>query len=520
MKKSFLWLVCLELTVFGPAGVANAAEQADTPHDLSLFTRSRVESARDSGQFDIVYKTIHWDATKTAIIVCDMWDRHWCKSASARGAEMSPRMNKFIEEARRRGVLIVHAPSDCMAAYHDHPARKRAQDAPKAELPEWLKKWNEGLPSEKQAAWPIDQADGGCDCAEPCKQVVVYKRQSESITISDEDAISDSGVEVGNLLAQRGIENVMLLGVHANMCVLGRSFGARNMVQLGKNVVVVRDMTDAMYNPRRAPQVSHVRGTELVIEHIEKYVCPTMTSSDLLGGPAFRFEQDKRPHVAMIVSDDHYHADKTLPAFAQMLREKYGCYCTIAHGQGTADIPGLDELQAADVVVLFVRRLAPPKEQLDKIRAYVNAGKPLVGLRTACHAFSIKKDGPPGSEQWESFDREVLGGNYHDHLGSKTEVRPARGAAEHPILAHINPPSWTSRSQLYRMSPIDDKATLLLTGTSEGTTEPLAWTWSHNGGRVFFTSLGHWNDFDDQQFRTLLVNSIYWAMNRPTPDVR
>jgi hypothetical protein len=71
------------------------------------------------------------------------------------------------------------------------------------------------------------------------------------------------------------------MGVHTNMCVLGRSFGIRQMVRLGKNVVLVRDLTDAMYDPRQPPFVSHTRGTEMVIEHIEKYWCPSVLSEDL-----------------------------------------------------------------------------------------------------------------------------------------------------------------------------------------------------------------------------------------------
>jgi len=80
--------------------------------------------------------------------------------------------------------------------------------------------------------------------------------------------------------------------VHTNMCVLGRPFGLRQMVKNGKNAVLVRDMTDTMYNPRSAPFVTHFRGTELIIEHIEKFVCPTITSDQLIGGKVFRFKGD------------------------------------------------------------------------------------------------------------------------------------------------------------------------------------------------------------------------------------
>ncbi len=119
-----------------------------------------------------------------------------------------------------------------------------------------------------------------------------WKAQHAGIKIHDGDAISDSGVEIWNLLEQRGIDNVILLGVHTNMCVLGRPFGLRQMAKNGKHVVLMRDMTDTMYNPKKAPFVSHFRGTELIIEHIEKFVCPTITSAQVIGGKEFRFRGD------------------------------------------------------------------------------------------------------------------------------------------------------------------------------------------------------------------------------------
>jgi nicotinamidase-related amidase len=95
------------------------------------------------------------------------------------------------------------------------------------------------------------------------------------------------------LLQARGIDNVILCGVHLNMCVLGRPFGIRQMVRLGKNVVLMRDMTDTMYNPEKPPKVSHFAGTDLVVEHVEKYWCPSITSTDLTGKPAFKFKDAK-----------------------------------------------------------------------------------------------------------------------------------------------------------------------------------------------------------------------------------
>jgi hypothetical protein len=132
----------------------------------------------------------------------------------------------------------------------------------------------------------------GCDCAVKCTIRDAWSRQIETIRIDDQDAISDNGQEVYNLLAERGITNVILVGVHLNMCVLGRPFGIRQMIYIGKNVVLMRDMTDTMYNSKMAPKVNHFRGTDLVIQHIERHWCPTISSVDLVGGQPFVFHED------------------------------------------------------------------------------------------------------------------------------------------------------------------------------------------------------------------------------------
>jgi hypothetical protein len=134
----------------------------------------------------------------------------------------------------------------------------------------------------------------GCDCAVKCKIREAWSRQTPGITIADGDAITDHGQETWNLLAERGIDHVMICGVHLNMCVLGRPFAIRQQVALGKQVALIRDLTDTMYNPERPPGVNHFAGTDLVIEHVEKYWCPSFTSSDITARPAFRFKHEPR----------------------------------------------------------------------------------------------------------------------------------------------------------------------------------------------------------------------------------
>ena len=512
----FPWLLAVILAA------VSAAADPQSDEMLTLQTRSRAENPAGSGQVAITVKPLRWDPKKTAVIVCDMWARHWCDGACDRGAQMAARMNRFVGEARSRGVLIVHAPSGGMEHYADHPARRRAQNAPKADnVPEGMAGWGGKLASEKNAVWPIDQSDGGCDCQPRCPSRAMDVRQTEAIKIHDEDAISDSGVECWNLFEQGGIENVILVGVHTNMCVIGRPFGLRNMVRVGKNVLLVRDLTDTMYNSRRKPLVSHVRGTDLVVEYIEKYVCPTITSCELLGGQAVRFKEDKRPHVVFLVNEDEYGARETMPGFAEVLRHDFGCYCTVVQGRGGHDLSGVAALETADVAVLFVRRKALPEPQMEKIRRYLDSGKPLVALRTASHAFDARGRGPAGYAEWPSFDGEVLGGNYHGHGSNSagTEVAVVAKAAADPILAGVRPPKWHSRASIYWVSPLAENAEVLLTGTAGDKTEPVAWTHRYRGGRVFYTSLGHRSDFLQPQFRTLLVNAVHWAMGKPVPEV-
>jgi nicotinamidase-related amidase len=504
---------------------------------LLLVTRSCAPLADDANQFRVVQGKVEWDPKQTAIIICDMWNQHWCKGATERVAELAPHINEVVSKARDKGVLIIHAPSGTVGAYADHPARKRAQDAPTAaNLPADIGKWCNWIDQKEEAAgYPVDHSDGGCDCEPKCQQGSPWRSQIDTIEIRDEDAISDSGAEIWNLLEQRGVKNVILMGVHTNMCVLGRPFGLRNMARFGRNVVLMRDLTDTMYNSRMRPVVSHFTGTDLVVEHVEQCVCPTITSTVFTGKPAFRFKDDKRPRVVFISAENEYGAAGTLPEFAHELQIKCGLYCEILQGSTEKsgkelhELAGLETLTSADLVLVFARRRSLQPEQMKYLRNYLDAGKPLVGLRTASHAFDTRGSAPQGYAEWLKFDPEVLGGNYHGHYGSgpKCTVTPApvfrqedAGAADaqgHPILADVQVP-FTSNGSLYEASPLAASAKPLLVGTiPDKEPEPVAWTNSYKNSRVFYTSLGHPDDFKIAAFRQLLINAVFWAMDKPVP---
>ncbi len=515
--------------------------------DITVHKRSRI---KDGDGFNTKTTAEQWQPDQTAIIVCDMWDSHHCLNAVRRAVEMAPRMNAVLEAARKQGVTIIHAPSSCMAPYENHPGRKLAQSAPKAvNLPLDIGEWCRHIPSEDGGQYPIDQTDGGED-DDPAEHKIwheklaalgrnpkaPWKAQLGLLRIDDADAISDSGVEIWNLLESRGIKNVVLLGVHTNMCVLGRPFGLRQLAKNGKNVVLMRDMTDTMYNPARAPFVDHFAGTDLIVEHIEKFVAPTITSVDFLGkeasnGQPFQFAKRNR-RVLMLIGDDEYKTEVSLPALVKSDLAPLGFDTAIIHSdpKNKNSFPGMAErIAEADLVLVSVRRRLPPKADLDALRAHVAAGKPLVGIRTACHAWSLRNEKEAaellasGHAAWPEFDPEIFGGNYTGHHGNgiKSEIKIAIDAEDHAILRGVDTSSLVGNGSLYKVMPLLKGTKPLLIGSITGQNpEPVAWTYlaGPKQARVFFTSLGHIDDFENPAFRKLISNGLFWALEVPYPS--
>ncbi len=526
------------------ATIMNLGSVTTLAESIELELRTRKETRPASGIFAPQWRTERWKTGETALIICDMWDAHHCYNAVQRVKDIAPRMNEVIKKARAAGVFVIHSPSSCLAPYEGHPARLRASAAPTAvNLPADIGEWCHKIPAEEQGTYPIDQSDGGEDDDPVVHEQwheklrgmgrnpdAPWTRQYDVLEISDDDAITDSGVETWNLLESRGIKNVMLVGVHTNMCVLGRPFGLRQLAKNGKNVVLVRDMTDTMYNPAMWPYVNHHTGTDLIIEHIEKFVCPTVLSTDILGGDEFRFQSDTRPRLAVIVSEFEYETYKTLPKFAaENLGKDFKVDYVINDDRENHDLPGLENVLAnADLALISIWRRSLRPDQLDTIRQFVESGKPIVAVRTTSHAFA-QRDGtiPTGRAAWPDFDRVVLGGNYQGHHGNHadkgdaaSEVWIPESSVSHPVVSHLQPGEFTVPSWLYKMSPLESDAKLLMMGRvgDAGPEEPVAWTFATpNGGRAFYTSLGHPGDFELPQMNRMLANAIYWAAGLEIP---
>lgn len=245
---------------------------------------------------------------------------------------------------------------------------------------------------------------------------------------------------------------------------------------------------------------------------------------------------DKKPLVVFVAGDHEYSGEATLPILAAELEKNYGMRAKVISAypnqNSEENIPGLEALREADLAVFFLRWRRLPKEQVAYIDEYLKSGKPVMGFRTSSHAFNYPKGHE--LEAWNAFGERAFGSPpgwggaaKHSHYGheSTTDVRIVPGAARHPILTGVDPEFHVS-SWLYRVLPDFPKkgAEWLLMGKSVNPNstpaidQPVAWTWKNpEGARVFFTTIGHPEDFRVEAFQRLVINAIHWELGKPVP---
>lgn len=238
------------------------------------------------------------------------------------------------------------------------------------------------------------------------------------------------------------------------------------------------------------------------------------------------------PHVAFVTGDDEYRSEVTMPMIAKILSEEHGWRTSVAYAKPTPQtkdhIKGLEALDEADLMVIFTRFRRLPDEELRHILDFTKSGRPMIGLRTTTHAFQYP-DGHRHQHLNDGFGRDIFGQKWIVHHGheSTTDVAIHEGAGSHPILRGVEP--FHAQSWLYHVAPLQgDDNTILLDGTSINSnqadrqdefplTQPVAWTRTYRGARVFFTTLGHPADFEQESMRRLLINAIYWALGKEIP---
>jgi type 1 glutamine amidotransferase len=261
---------------------------------------------------------------------------------------------------------------------------------------------------------------------------------------------------------------------------------------------------------------------------------------EVLGTSAQAAESKPRKTLVFILAEQEYRAWRTVPEFGQTLEDKYGFQCEyLTSSTDDKDpnrffIPRMEKVKQADLVVLYARRRALPREQMQILKDYLDSGKPLIGIRTASHAFdanlAVPKGGgapvaanitlPEGLEQWKTFDKEVLGCSYHGHYGSGiiTAVSVIPEKKRHPILTGV-PETFDSPSWLYEVAPLAPTAEALMMGKIPGKApEAVLLTNTYKrGSRIVYTTLGHWDDFKIPAFQRILINSVFWTMKLDVP---
>jgi type 1 glutamine amidotransferase len=244
---------------------------------------------------------------------------------------------------------------------------------------------------------------------------------------------------------------------------------------------------------------------------------------------------DPKPYVAFVTGDHEYSSEETMPLLAAELEKNYGMRTKVLkaypdHNSET-DIRGLEALTKADLAVFFLRWRQLPASQVAHIKAYLDTGKPVMGFRTTSHAFNYPKG--HALEEWNAFAAGTFGAppgwgkDGHTHYGheSSTDVSIIPANASHPILKGVEAP-FHVRSWLYQVLPKwpPSDATLLLLGKAVNPDKPaqenpVAWTWKNKfGSRIFFTTLGHPEDFKAEPLQRLVINAVHWCLDLPVPE--
>ena len=268
----------------------------------------------------------------------------------------------------------------------------------------------------------------------------------------------------------------------------------------------------------------------------------------------------KGKHIVLVSGDEEYRSEEALPQLGKILSLRHGFKCTVLFAidpeKGYIDpnnqnnIPGLEALGSADLMVIFTRFRDLPDEQMKHVVDYVEAGKPIIGMRTSTHAFNMPKDrtyakygnGYGGDDFKGGFGKQVLGEKWVSHHGHhKVESALgliAPGAKGHPILRGIVDGDIWGPSDVYGVNlPITGDTRYLVLGQVLAGMEPddppakpaphrktgvvmdknepmmpVAWTRTYKGGRIFNTTMGASVDLESEGLRRLMVNAAYWCV--------
>jgi NPCBM/NEW2 domain/Fn3 associated len=227
---------------------------------LDLQTRDPVTGA-------VTVKAEEIDPRRIGVIAVDVWNFHWCKTATMRVDAIVPRMNKALDAAREMGMTVMLCPSDVVDNYVGRPQREAVLAMPKAPLP-----------ALTPVECPPAPDAGGCACGpERCAVNYGWDGMHPALRIGPGDLMPDTQEEVWTICQRYGLTHLIYVGFHTQVCLLGKSMGLKAMKAAGLRCVLARDMTDAHpgYDPARnfTPDIN----TAQVVEHFEKHLAPTIS---------------------------------------------------------------------------------------------------------------------------------------------------------------------------------------------------------------------------------------------------
>jgi len=266
-----LFAIAITISCMGPSGSGSVES------DLCTITLQK-RNAEGLIRID----TTKIKGSQTAVVVMDMWDKHWCESFTSKAVSMIEPMNRTLDAARKLGITVVFSPSEVTDFYNDLPQREAMKTLPHHDMPE-------NTFDPPQPPW---KDTGGCECGpdRPCnaKSGSVWTRQHKDLKIEEGDFITEDTQELYNLCREQNITTLLYMGVASNMCILNRPTGIIEMSRAGLNCMVVRDLSEAIsgngYDPDTEtadPGITPELGSQTVLEHIEQHIVPTISANQL-----------------------------------------------------------------------------------------------------------------------------------------------------------------------------------------------------------------------------------------------
>ena len=508
-------------TVLAALSVAFAAGQ---PRTSAATMELRAQSRDQEGR--LVQQTLAFDPAKTAVVVIDMWDQHWCPTYTERVGE--PRAADEPDARRRPASWACRSCSrrpTWSASTGTHPQRKAMQAVPAAAGAGEI-----GLHRPAAAAHRLLRVRA---------RAALQGRQASgpgstpALQIAEGDLIGDcnNGRELLNLCAARQIDTLLYMGVASNMCVQYRSMGMRNMKDHGLRVLVVADLVEAITRTGSTPtgkknlNFTPAGGTARIQDTSSSTWPPRSRAGSCLRRPAWRRTPPTRGRTSCSSPprpntrarrrcpsspESNSTATSTAPASPPPAPKAAAATTSRAWRPSTTPI----------CVVLAMRRRSLPVVQMDHLERYLRAGKPLVALRTSVGAVPDQKDPEPGYVVWDRFDERGAGLQL-SRLQSPSRGRPAAtcgpargGRPSDPRWrgAKFHSPCW-----IYRQRPLAGRPRRYSWAAGRRRPRGTGGLDQHvDGGRVFYTTLGHPGDFENESFNRMLVNAVRWALGRGT----